>query len=74
MYTFSFTYSDGTTYSFKNVTRILISTASGTKEISGDDIAVSRLPLSNTYLYTPDGCISVSGNNLLVISVSKQDD
>lgn len=74
MYTFNFSYSDGTGYTFKNVTRVLIGTANGIKEINGDDIATSRIPLSDTYLYTPDGCISVSGNNLLVISVSKQDD
>lgn len=71
MFDFYFFYSDGRDYEIKNVTKILVESPTGLKEISGDNILSARIPLRTTYLYTDDGSYTVSGANLMVIDVRK---
>lgn len=73
MLDFRFTYSDGNFYEVKGVKKIIISTPSSTREVPGDEILATLLPLKTMYLYTTDGNITVSGTNLMVIDVVRQD-
>lgn len=73
MFDFHFVYSDGNIYDVNGVNKIMIQTPSNLKEVSGDSILTTPLPLMTTYLYTANGCITVSGTNLMVIDVLKQE-
>lgn len=73
MFDFHFVYSDGNFYDIKGVDKIVIQTASNLKEIVGESILATPLPLKTMYLYTSDGCFTVSGTNLMVIDVVKQE-
>lgn len=73
MFDFHFVYSDGNTYDIKGVNKITIHTSTSLKEISGDSILTTPLPLKTMYLYTANGCFTVSGTNLMVIDVLKQE-
>ena len=74
MFDFHFVYFDENTYDVKDVTKIIVHTPSGSQELLGDAILSARIPLNTMYLYTPDGNITVSGNNLMVIDIKKQAD
>lgn len=72
MFDFHFVYSDGHTYDINGVNKIVVQVPTGLKEISGDSILTAQLPLKTTYLYSTNGCFTVSGTNLIVIDVLKQ--
>lgn len=73
MFEFRFTYSDNNFYEVKGVNKIVIPTSSTPKEITGDAILTAHLPLKTMCLYTANGNVTVSGTNLMVIDVVKQD-
>ncbi len=73
MFDFLFTYTDGNTYQVQNVTKIIIKTASGSQELSGDGILSARIPLNTMCLYSASGNVTVSGANLMVIDIMKKD-
>ena len=73
MFDFHFVYSDGNTYDVKGVNKVMIQTPSNLKEVSGDSILATPLPLKTMYLYTANGCFTISGANLMVIDVLKQE-
>ena len=72
MFDFHFAYSDGNTYDVTGVTKIVIQTAAGSKEISGDEILTSLLPLKTMCLFSPDENVTISGDNLIAIDVLKK--
>ncbi len=72
MFEFRFTYSDKNYYEVKGVNKIVIP-SSPVKELVGDAILTTPLPLKTLYLYTANGNVTVSGTNLMVIDVIKQD-
>lgn len=75
MFDFHFVYSDGLVYDVKDVTKIMIKGHTETREIANDDILTSKIPLSSSYyLYTPNGNITVSGSELKIIDIMKQND
>lgn len=73
MFDFHFAYSDGNTYDVTGVTKVFIKKASNIKELEGDEILTSRLPLDTMYLYSSAKNVTISGTNLLVIDVLKKD-
>lgn len=73
MFDFHFAYSDGNSYDVTGVTKVIIRTATGTQELEGDEILTSKLPLNTMCLYSSDKNVTISGANLLVIDVLKQD-
>ena len=73
MFDFHFVYSDGNSYDINGVNKIMIQTPSSLKEVAGDAILTTPLPLKTMYLYTSNGCFTVSGTNLMVIDVLKQE-
>lgn len=72
MFDFHFVYSDGNTYDIKNVNKISYQAPSGMKDIVGENILSSSIPLKTMSLYTDNGNITVSGVNLMIIDVLKQ--
>ncbi len=74
MFDFHFVYTDGNTYDINNVYKIAIQTSSNLKELTGDDILSAKLPLKTMWLYSANGNFTVSGANLMVIDVVKQND
>jgi len=73
MFDFHFAYSDGNFYDINEVHKIIIQTSDGLKEVAGDSILTTPLPLKTMYLYTSNGCATISGTNLMVIDVAKQE-
>lgn len=72
MFDFHFVYTDGRTYDIANVNKIVIQTASSLKELTGDAILSTDIPLKTMHLYSTNGNCTISGNNLLIIDVIKQ--
>lgn len=75
MFNFHFVYSSGYVYDIIDVTKIKIKLHTETREINGVDILTAEIPLAAAYyLYTPNGNITVSGTDLKVIDIMKQND
>lgn len=71
MFDFHFVYADGFKYNVMGVTKMAITTSSGIKEISGEEILVTKIPLgSHIDLYSSDQNVSIDGSNLLIINVT----
>lgn len=73
MFDFRFFYSDGNTYHVENVTKAFVKTLGGKQELTGDDILTEKICLSDMFLYTPNGNITISGANLMVVDIMKQE-
>ncbi len=73
MYSFHFVYSDGRVYEASGITRVIVSTPAGTSEFAGDNILSARIPLRTMWLYSQNGVITVSGENLTVIDVLREE-
>lgn len=74
MFDFHFAYSDGNVYDVKNVTKAFVKTLGGKQELTGDDILTEKICLSDMFLYTPNGNVTISGANLMVVDIMKQND
>ena len=73
MFDFKLVFTDGVTYDVKNVQEIAINYRDSHRKLSGDDILSMNYPPSDMCLYTPNGCIAITGKNLLVVDIRKQD-
>lgn len=73
MFDFHFVFLDGTIYDVKCVTKMVIVKDHVNRTLQGDDMIHTQIPINDMYLYTSNGCVSISGKNLLVVSVLKQD-
>ena len=75
MFDCRFVYSDGFVHYVKNVTAIRYqkTPGKGYDTVSGDDILNYSFPVCATCLCTSNGIVTISGENLRVIEVIKQD-
>lgn len=74
MFDFTFQYSDGNSFVVQNINRVIISTGAATQELSGDNILSVRIPLKTIHLFSEKNNVTVSGNNLLMIKITKVND
>ncbi len=73
MFDFHFVFMGGLEYDVDNVTKIMIYSNKGYIEKSGEEILSTAIPINTTFLFTPNGNFTISGENLCVIDVKKQD-
>lgn len=73
MFDFRFIYLGDACYSAQGITEITIQTADGLKDISGDDILTTNIPLQTMYLHGENGNYTVLGDNLMAIEVTKRE-
>lgn len=73
MFDFHFVYADGNTYDVENVTKLVTFSTNGPVEHTGDQILNVNIPLKVMCLHSAKGNVTVSGENLIVIDVLKQE-
>lgn len=71
MFDFHFIYLSSNTFNVSNITKITIQTADGLKDISGDEILSTNIPLQTMYLHGDNGNYTILGDDLTAIKITK---